>query len=341
MIKTKPEPTKRLSIYSDIFHLACTSARTGNSIVAVLLYGICPVAARLYLLGKSPKEVYDSVVHALLDHCNGYSWQHAIYASGLESGLPELERYVARIGARRQRIPHMDLEAELDLLWEREDAVRYLFGLQSVMDKFGGSWHAVMEYVRTTAFLVPEWEAAMQIQPSSTRRLTLRWVVLSMPGLTDAQDIEYPIWSWTAQTEHGKRIHIGLLEAANSHNWLRHALVTTSKLADVELWPGGSPNLFDIDRHTGAVCQQTVIEPTVAIDVAKDIYHNICNGSCHAQAHYDINVCLYACGYRHICLDEDFPREWPKPERKETEYIKQKRLESSEKKKSKSVMAEH
>jgi hypothetical protein len=44
----------------------------------------------------------------------------------------------------------MSFDAELDLLWER-DSTTYLFGLQPGMNKLGGSWDSVLEFVRTTA----------------------------------------------------------------------------------------------------------------------------------------------------------------------------------------------
>src|SRR6266498_5103426 len=320
MIHTKPPLTGKLSIYSDVFEFARTSTGKRDSVTAVLLYTVCPAAARLYLSDIPPIEVPDITTNALVNYCIGGTWETAVRQSGLEKTLPQIERYIAKISPWRRRWPGMNFDAELDLLWER-DSTMYLFGLQPGMNKLGGSWESVLEFVCTTAFLLPDWESGMQMRPNEQRtiRLSRKWVILSAPGLPNNCEIGYPIWCWDVESGKGKRMYIGLLEAAGQHNWLRHGPVAQSRLANGEEWPGGRPNVYTLDRPTGAVHGQTSVSPATALDLAADIFHSICDGPCFAQAYYDVNVCLYACGYKHVCLDEQIPRDLPK--RQETKFI--------------------
>ena len=320
MIQTKPPLTKKRSIYPDIFEFARTSTGKRDSVAAILLYTVCPVAARLYLSDIPPMEVPDITTKALVNYVRGGTWEAAVLQSGLEKTLPQINRYIAKISPWRQRWPGMSFEAELDLLWER-DSTMYYFGLQPGMNKLGGSWDSVLEFVRTTAFLLPDWESGMQMRSKEpgTVRLSRKSVILSAPGLPNHCEIGYPVWCWDVESGNGRRMYIGLLEATGQQNWLRHGLVAQSRLADGEEWPGGCPNVYTLDHHTGVVHCQTSVSPGTALELAADIIQSICDGPCFAQAYYDINVCLYGCGYRHVCLDEQIPRDLPK--RQETKFI--------------------
>lgn len=320
MISSKQPVTGKLSIYSDIFEFARKSTGKRDSVTAALLYTVCPVAARLYLSDIHPMDVPDTTTSALVNYCMGGTWETAVRQSGLEKTLPQVERYIAKVSGWRQLWPSMSSDAELDLLWER-DSTTYLFGLQPGMNKLGGSWDSLLEFVRTTAFLLPDWESGMQMRTNEPGRIKLsrKSVILSAPGLHNNCEIGYPVWCWDVESGNGKRVYIGLLEAAGQQNWLRHGLVAQSRLANGEAWPGGRPNVYTLDRHTGAVDGQTSVRPATVRDLAAHIFHRVCDGPCFAQAYSDINICLYSCGYKHVCLDEQIPRDLPK--RRETKFI--------------------
>lgn len=331
MIHTKPPLTKKRSLYPDIFEFARTSIGKRDSMAAILLYTVCPVAARLYLSDIPPMEVPDITTKALVNYVRGGTWKAAIRQSGLERTLPQIKKYIAKIFWWRQRRPGMSFDAELDLLWER-DSTMYYFGLQPAMDKLGGSWDSVLEFVRTTAFLLPDWESGMQMRSSEPCRIKLsrRLVVLSAPGLPNNCEIGYPVWCWDVESGDGKRMYIGLLEATGQKNWLRYGLIAHSMLASGAAWPGGRPNIYTLDRRTGIVNYQANMSAAAAVELAAHIFHRMCNGPCFAQAYHDINVCLDGCGYRHICLDEQIPRALPK--KPETKFIATLRADKARKK---------
>lgn len=331
MIRTKPPLTKKRSIYPDIFEFANTSIGKRDSVAAILRYTICPVAARLYLSDIPPVEVPDITTKALVNYVGGGTWETAVRQSGLERTLPQIKRYIAKISWWRQRRPGMSLDAELDLLWER-DSTMYYFGLQPAMNKLGGSWESVLDFVRTTAFLLPDWESGMQMRSSEPCRIKLsrKSVILSAPGLPNNCEIGYPVWCWDVESGDGERMYIGLLEATGQKNWLRYGLIANSKLANGGDWRGGEPNIYTLDRRTGIANYQANMSAATALNLAAHVFHRMCNGQCFAQAYHDINVCLYGCGYRHICLDEQIPRALPK--KPETKFIATLRADNAQQK---------
>jgi hypothetical protein len=111
MIHTKPPSTKKRSIYPDIFEFARTSIGKRDSVAAILLYTVCPVAARLYLLDMPPLEVPDITTKALTNYVRGGTWKAAIRQSGLERTLPQIKKYIAKIAWWRQRRPGMSFDA--------------------------------------------------------------------------------------------------------------------------------------------------------------------------------------------------------------------------------------
>jgi hypothetical protein len=265
-------------------------------------------------------EVPDLTTKALVNYISGGTWEAAVRQSGLEKTLPQIKRYIAKISGWRQRWPGMSFEAEMDLLWER-DSTMYYFGLQPAMNKLGGSWDSVLEFVRATAFLLPDWESGMQIRSNEPCRIKLlrKSVILSAPGLPNNCELEYPVWCWDVESDNGTRMYIGLLEATGQKNWLRYGLITHSRLANGGDWPEGRPNVYTLDRRTGVVNYQANMSAATVLDLAAHTFHRMCNGPCFAQAYHDINMCLDGCGYRHICLDEQIPRALPK--KQETKFI--------------------
>ena len=91
MIHTKPPLTGKLSIYSDIFEFARTSTGKRDSVAAVLLHTVCPVAARLYLSDISPMEVPDITTSALPNYCRGGTWETAVC---LKSFVSMMDDYI-------------------------------------------------------------------------------------------------------------------------------------------------------------------------------------------------------------------------------------------------------
>ncbi len=234
-------------MYTDLF-LAIKNHQNphGHPLLAALLYAFCPAAARWWLAGAVPEQVFDPVWQALTDQAGGGTLKEALAGYGFEALLADVKQYVDQVEGFRRLHPGVAAPELLPTFDGGHLELAKRFGLQEAINKLGGRWENFFAYIRAWAFLVSDWEAEMRFFGAPDLRH--RWLMLSLPGTR--RPVRFPAWAWLDRVGHGERVVIGLLVREREQDELRFSLARLAGPEGEKPWPA-HPEVWAMDRERG------------------------------------------------------------------------------------------
>jgi hypothetical protein len=256
--------------HTDLFHALLDewNRKPGcreHPVLLSLLYTYCPIAAKWWASGADPIIPYDVVWDSVTEFASGATLKEAIEKRGLKDLHGHIKKYIKSVEAYRNSPTTNYRGSELSPLFRgSEIEVTARFGYEAVFDKyFGGQWRNVLRFVRTWAFMIPDWRGDCGIQPGRCEFVFESvQVALSVPRLT-WRTISWPAWTWRVSTGYTRQVYVGLMVNDNIQDQLRFALVTRSPgyYKDVEedgekkrkLIPWEAPPyVFTLERQIGS-----------------------------------------------------------------------------------------
>jgi hypothetical protein len=234
-------------MYTDLF-LALQDPQNprGHPVLAALLYAFCPAAARWWLAGADPEQIFDPVWQALTDLAGGRTLKEALTGYGFESLLADARQYVEQVEAFRRVHPGVAAPELLPTFSGGHLELAKRFGLREAIRKLGGRWENFFVYVRAWAFLVSDWEAEMRF--FSTPDLAYHQLMLTLSGIR--RPVRFPAWTWVDRVGHGARVVIGLLVNGSEQDELRFALARLAGPEGDAPWPA-APEVWAMARGSG------------------------------------------------------------------------------------------
>jgi hypothetical protein len=234
-------------MYTDLFlALKDTHNPRGHPILAALLYAFCPAAARWWLAGAEPEQVFDPVWQALTDRAGGKTLKEVLAGYGFETLLSDVKLYVEQVEAFRRLHPGVAAPELLPTFDGGHLELAKRFGLKDAIDKLGKRWENFFAYIRAWAFLTSDWEA--EIRFFDAPDLADCRLMLSLAGTR--RPVRYPAWIWHDRVGHGVRVVIGLLKNGREQDVLRFALARLAGPEGEKPWPV-QPEVWAIDRESG------------------------------------------------------------------------------------------
>lgn len=234
-------------MYTDLFlTLKEDHNPRGHPILAALLYTFCPAAARWWLAGAEPEQIFDPVWQALTDQGGGGTLKEVLAGYGFETLLSDVKLYVEQVEAFRRLHPGVAAPELLPTFDGGHLELAKRFGLKDAIDKLGKRWENFFAYIRAWAFLTSDWEAEMRFFGSP--ELSRCRLMLSLPGIR--RPVRYFTWAWHEQMGHGTRVVIGLLVKGREQDELRFALARLAGPEGDKPWPV-QPEVWAIDRESG------------------------------------------------------------------------------------------
>lgn len=243
-------------MYTDLF-LAIKDPQNarGHPLLAALLYTFCPAAARWWLAGAEPEQVFDPIWQALIDQAGGGTLKDTLAGYGFETLVADAKQYVEQVEAFRRLHPGVAAPELLPTFDGGHLELAKRFGLKEAIDKLGGRWENFFSYVRAWAFLVSDWEAEMRF--FGAPELALCWLMLSVPGMR--RPVRFPAWAWLDRVGNGERVVIGLLVKGREQDELRFALARLAGPEGDKPWRV-QPEVWAVDRESG---QAEPIDPHI------------------------------------------------------------------------------
>jgi len=234
-------------MYTDLF-LAIKDPQNprGHPLLAALLYAFCPAAARWWLAGAEPEQVFDPIWQVLTDQIGGGTLKEALAGYGFETLAADAKQYVEQVEAFRRLHPGVAAPELLPTFTGGHLELAKRFGLKEAIGKLGGRWENFFIYVRAWAFLVPDWEAEMRFFDAP--ELTLCWLMLSVSGMR--RPVRFPAWAWLDRVGNRERMVIGLLVGGREQDELRFALARLAGPEGDKPWRV-QPEVWAIDRESG------------------------------------------------------------------------------------------
>jgi hypothetical protein len=234
-------------MYTDLFSaLKDTHNPRGHPLLAALLCVFCPTAARWWLAGANPEQVFDPVWQALSDRGGGGTLKEALAGYGFETLLGDAKQYVEQVEAFRRLHPGVAAPELLPTFDGGRLELSKRFGLKDAIDKLGRRWENFFAYIRAWAFLASDWEAEMRF--FGAPELVECRLMLSLPGIR--RPVRFPAWVWREQVGNGMRVVIGLLVKGREQDELRFALARLAGLEGEKPWPL-QPEVWAIGRESG------------------------------------------------------------------------------------------
>jgi len=247
-------------MYTDLF-LALKDPHNPrrHPLLAALLYAFCPAAARWWVAGAEPEQVFDPIWQALTDRAGGKTLKEALAGYGFETLLEDAKQYVEQVEAFRRHHPGIAAPELLPTFSGGHLELAKRFGLQEAINKLGGRWENFFAYMRAWAFLVSDWAAEMRFFDAP--ELTRYNLMLSLPGTR--RPVRFPAWVWIDRVGHGTRIVIGLLVSGKEQDELRFGLARLAGPEGEKPWPV-QPEVWALDRRAAKPNRVTRIYPRKA-----------------------------------------------------------------------------
>ncbi len=152
----------------------------GHPILAALLYGFCPAAARWWLAGADPVIPFDPLWRALEDIASGSILKETLSSYGFEDLLDIAQTYVGQVDAWRSRHPGIHAPEMLPTFSGGRIEMSRRFGQRAAIRKFGDRWDNFFAYIRAWAFVASDWEARLRFsEPPHFSQIRL---ALMLPG---------------------------------------------------------------------------------------------------------------------------------------------------------------
>jgi hypothetical protein len=284
----------------DIFILAKQMAGRQNPIVSALLYEFCPAAAHWYVRGAEPAEVLDVVWKAFEDYATGKSLRQCLDGYGLSTLVPDVRTYMDKVRAIRSQYSRDGASPEVTHYMEEPFGSR--FGLQNQLNALGGTLGDLKHYVRVWHVLMRDWKSniKMSAKTSDERIFQLFSVSLSVPGMTSAARVSFPVWGWDVRTGVARMVYLGLLVLNRRQPMIRFSLVQNSDCVGDKPWPHhGKPMVFGLDRDMG-YADAISVNVEQALKLVPRWYEEARVGRSRPIGLDDTEHCRF-CGYKALC----------------------------------------
>lgn len=159
-----------------------------------LLYAYCPTAAYWYQAGGVPQVPFDPVWAVLSDQAEnpGKRLTEILREAGLGALENDIKAYMATIHSFRTLYPAVPAP-ERSPIFNFSIPLEKRFGLNHALERFGGKWEHLLDYVWAWAFLIMDWLKNMKRTSRSTVRL--EFLPVSLGDGIPAFD--YPFWVWS------------------------------------------------------------------------------------------------------------------------------------------------
>lgn len=207
----------------------------GHPILAAWLYAYCPAAARWWLNGAEPIQVFDPLWFALTERAAGKTLAEVLRALGFETLLPDVKQYLEQVEAYRRHHPHLPAPELLPTFsGGRLDAAKQ-FNHHAAIAKLGGAWPNYFAFIHAWAFVYRDWATHLKLPENavfSAPRLALTVEGVRKPAFV-------PAWAWEVALQEApktKRIILGCLEP-EPHDQIKLALFHQAGLAGEKPWP--------------------------------------------------------------------------------------------------------
>ncbi len=164
-----------------------------------LLYAWCPAAAYWWRVGVEVEPPFDPVWQAVEDYTAQppRTLRQYLEDRGLANLLDDARRYIEQVTAARQRLPHVRAPELLPTFPGGKLPLRKRFGIREALEDIGGA-EGFFAYVRTWAFLIPDWLAAI---PFEGIRLKTSYVRVRFGGLRAPYRL--PVWEFVLTSGNG------------------------------------------------------------------------------------------------------------------------------------------
>ncbi len=277
----------------------------GHPILTALLYSYCPAAARWWLAGADPQPPFDPVWQALEDQVQGGVLKDVLRGYGYDKWLDLAKQYIEQVEAYRRLHPDVVSPERLPFFTGGRTTVRMRFEMQHAIDKLGGAWQNFFVYVRTWAFLIPDWGRAVKFSiPAEFKAARLAF---TLSGIR--RPVYFPAWQWVGYKEKKsglvvKRIVLGALTAGLEQDQLRYSLILRAVPDGEPPWEI-APEVWSLDRNTGQAARFEAHLP----DGLERLIQRLAelaesHPSPPANALQRPAHCAY-CGYRAQCYDKE------------------------------------
>ena len=165
-----------------------------------LLYAWCPAAAYWWRVGVEIKPPFDPVWQAVEDYAAQppRTLRQYLEDYNLENLLDDARRYIEQVKAARQRLPHVTAPELLPTFPGGKLPLRKRFGIRQALKNIG-EVEGFFAYIRTWAFLIPDWLAAV---PYERIYIATTWVSVRFDGLRSAYRL--PAWAIFSKDTDGK-----------------------------------------------------------------------------------------------------------------------------------------
>ncbi len=256
------------------------------------------MAIRWWLNGTDPTVPYDPVWDAMTEFASGVTLREVLEHRGFSEMIGVVKKYIDTVTAYQRIHPAEFLEP--GRVFPGAEKTHAPYGYQNETNRsFGGDFRNVELFVRTWAFVLPEWRAEAHIPPGS--RFGVEKLAFHLSG-AKCRLLIWPAWSWMITTNPIRTI-VGLLVNENSQNQLLFALAVYGVFhADKIRNPNTRehlPDFFSLDRSRyRARPFQAYFDPEKLVKTIPDLSRTIRKADYLPMA--AINNCgqCLQCGFR-------------------------------------------
>ena len=225
-----------------------------------LLYAWCPAAAYWWRVGVEIEPPFDAVWQAVEDYTAQppRTMREYLEGHGLGSLIDEARRYIEQVKTARQRLPHVTAPELLPTFPGGKLPLRRRFSIREALENIGGA-DGFFAYVRTWAFLIPDWLATM---PFEHIRLETTWVAVRFDGLRAAYRL--PAWAFFPETAESGNDHTPVVLGVPPGNFAALAsLYLLAQSEDKRAWKR-APQVWQLSLDG----QAAPVDPVVPVNDA-------------------------------------------------------------------------
>lgn len=277
-------------MYTDLFRaLKNPGNPRGHPLLAGLLYAFCPAAAKWWLAGAEPVIPFDPVWQALNDHTEGKECQQALIEYGFESELDRAERFLLNVEEFRQSFDKVRAPEATPLFNLDEPNASERFGIQSAIEKFGGSFMNFYSYLRARYFLIPDWKS----NSGASEKVVVEFKNIPVHFMLNIvrKPVQWETWTMIAETGNVSRYQVGLLTSGLEQDAVRFFLTRFAMPAH-GTWPT-IPEVVALDRVTGEVGKY---EPRASVEQLQQHIERLIQ-----LADYGPHPAIHALSQKSIC----------------------------------------
>lgn len=235
--------------YTDLFTaLHDKENPRAHPVLAALTYAFCPAAARWWLAGADPEIPFDPLWKALTDRAGGKTLKDALAGYGFGNLLDHAREYIGQIAAYRRLHPAIIAPETMPAFDAQRASISQRYGSKEAIDALGGKWENFYIYLRTWAYVAPDWIEHFKLDPKTAQLDAIR-LAITLPGMR--KPAFFPAWQWLQRSGRAARVVVGLATIGSEADQLRFSLAARASLSAEKDWPE-RPELWALDRYSGA-----------------------------------------------------------------------------------------